>query len=65
MGIFLVFIGYIWIVVVYLIGEWFVGKVGCLVSMLCLLFFGIMIVMIILVMFVERFIVMCFFFYYE
>lgn len=64
MGIFLVFIGYNWIVIVYLRGEWLVGSVGCFFGMFSLFFFGIMIVMIILVMFVERFIVMCCLFYY-
>ena len=65
MGILLALTGYTWTAVAYLTGEWPAGKVGCSVSTLCLLFFGTMTVMITLVMSAERFIAMCFPFYYE
>ena len=65
MGILLALTGYTWTAVANLTGEWPAGKVGCSVSTLCLLFFGTMTVMITLVMSAERFIAMCFPFYYE
>lgn len=65
MGVLLALTGYSWSAVAYLTGEWPGGDVGCSLATFCLLFFGTMTVMITLVMSAERFIAMCFPFFYE
>ena len=65
MGIFLALTGYTWTAIAHITGEWPAREVGCSLATFCLLFFGTMTVMITLVMSAERFIAMCFPFYYE